>query len=74
MLTTAGDKKVSIEFPINHINVKRETRQWQLETGPTGEPHWVKMKGRPIVCQRLIISTVSTEWISLVIIYSGAQP
>jgi hypothetical protein len=35
MLTTAGDKKVSIEFPINHINVKRETRQWQVETGLT---------------------------------------
>lgn len=34
MMTTAGDKKVSIELPINHINVKRETRQWQVETGP----------------------------------------
>jgi len=38
VLTTAGDKKVSIEFPINHINVKRETRQWQVETGPVLTP------------------------------------
>ena len=26
--------KVSVEFPVNHINIKPEIRMWQVETGP----------------------------------------
>ncbi len=34
VMTTIEEKNVSIEFPVNHINVKHDTRQWQVETGP----------------------------------------
>ena len=28
------DKSVYLEFPVNHMNVQHESRQWQVETGP----------------------------------------
>ena len=28
------NKYVEVEFPINHINLKKETKEWQVETGP----------------------------------------
>ncbi|MDP6055073.1 MAG: hypothetical protein QF879_22260 [Candidatus Latescibacteria bacterium] len=34
VMATFEDKSVCLEFPVNHMNVKRETRQWQVETGP----------------------------------------
>ena len=34
VLARVEDKSVCLEFPVNHMNVKRETRQWQVETGP----------------------------------------
>ncbi|MDP6729401.1 MAG: hypothetical protein QF675_05460, partial [SAR324 cluster bacterium] len=29
-----NDQSIVLEFPINHMNLKHETRQWQVETGP----------------------------------------
>ena len=29
-----SDYKISVEFPVNHINIKPEIKMWQVETGP----------------------------------------
>ena len=34
VMATFEQKSVCLEFPVNHMNVKLETRQWQVETGP----------------------------------------
>ena len=34
VMATFEEKSVCLEFPVNHMNVKLETRQWQVETGP----------------------------------------
>jgi hypothetical protein len=34
VMTAIGEKNVCLEFPVNHINIKHETMQWQVETGP----------------------------------------
>ena len=33
-MITSEKMKLCIEFPINHIDLNQETRQWQVETGP----------------------------------------
>ena len=38
--------KLCIEFPINHIDLNQETRQWQVETGPILVPIMEGKRGK----------------------------
>ena len=40
VMTAIGEKNVCLEFPVNHINIKHETMQWQVETGPILMPNF----------------------------------
>jgi hypothetical protein len=34
IITKVDKETISIEFPVNHINIKSESKEWQVETGP----------------------------------------
>ena len=39
-----GAKLIGMEFPVNHINVKRESRMRQVETGPLFFKYLMRLK------------------------------